>query len=317
MASLTFNADNAAGIVVDRFNSSVNAVNSAFNSSYGLIGTIIDVAKTIAVTNVGAIAPVDISDMPVDSPDLALLDIGTNGLPSDDEQAMWQLGLDQARKMLEDRLDLARFQWAKRGWPMATGALAQMLVAETDRYEDERRAKNIDIANRSHDLAADFARILTTFIAQWSMGTIKLNAELGLGEADLRLKQAEIAINQLLERMKLEQQAIRGASSIASELVSAAHVGTSAQASIHAGHSDSNSSRSGVSVVTSDVTSSETSTKHSRVDSRNRTINTGQGTDIEATSASVSDSDSHNSSSEHDTRQETSTSNSSSTGNST
>ena len=296
----------ATSIVTKRFQTSLSVIAEAFNDAYGMIGVLIGEAQKITLKEVGFSIPVRdvaISDTP---PDMDLLDIGKAGIPEDVEQAIFDMGLERSGQLLTESISNVRREWATLGWPLADGTLARMVMAEIDKYEQTRRDLNLAIAEKSMDVAADFARIIMSLVATWSQTTTGIKAQKGVDEAELRLKQAEDTINALINKARLSSQAITGAAGIASQLVSAAFVGTSASASVHEGASESDSVHSAVHVEQTESTVSAERTREEHSHTVHNEHNSVEGTDTTVTSDS-NGSSSTSSSTEESSESTTST----------
>lgn len=300
MARLDSTGQAAITYTMATANSSLAFASASFAQAYTMINALVGIAQQAAGINVSLAAHVVPLTVPSNSPNIDLLQFGASGISEEAEAAIYNRGLERARQLLKDSLDAARSRWAERGFPLADGVLVAAISAEIDRYEDGRRDASRDTTIKSYDMAVDFARVTIELMTQWATESLRIQMGSATDVENLRLKQAEMAISQFVERTKLQMQALRGSADAVSELAAAALAGIHAGASLTAGYSDSaadnisSSVASSISTSRSEVTSTYQSSEQSS--SEIITMQSGQTTTTSSATSSQSGGSSNESS---------------------
>jgi len=144
--------------------------------------------------------------------DLLLLRIteGGTGLPVDVEAQIWNRNLERDEQALQDSVDAAAAQWAKMGFTLPDGALADSLASLNNEYINKRLDTSRDIAikqaeleqaniNTALQLVASIEEAFNNVMAQYA--NVSVNAMKTAADVSVSLYNSHVTYYNLLTDM--------------------------------------------------------------------------------------------------------------------
>lgn len=182
--------------------------------------------------NINIDVPISSVTIPTTPPNADLLQFGVSGVPASVETAIWQRGAERLKQQMNDELNAARAEWAALG-RIPDGTLNAKLQYITDKYAQAQMDLNRDAAVKSYDVAANFSIVAFKSVMDWSVAMINAQIAQNDAVAQLRLKEAEVAVRALEEDLKFRAAAAEAQAGLLAQVAAAALTSVSAQVSAH------------------------------------------------------------------------------------